>query len=71
LTKVTLTFDPMTQKSIGWMCGPSLNKVGQRVLEFLIGNEKVTDGQTDRQTDRQTYMCKAICTLIFEGGHNN
>ena len=28
----------------GWMCGPSLLKVGQGVLEFFIGNEKVLDG---------------------------
>jgi len=45
----------------GQMCGPSLRKVGQSILELLIGNEKVTDGQTD--------MCKAICPLFFEGGH--
>jgi len=34
------------------MCGPSLKKVGQGVLELLIGNAKVTDGQKDGQTDR-------------------
>ena len=99
---------PLTPKSIGflccpgWMCGPCLRKLGQGVLELLIGNsfgtfdpgdldlypsdpqiirvpllprsdvwtkfeegrsgvlellvrnEKVTDGQTDRPTDRQT-----------------
>jgi len=30
----------------GWMCGPSLKKVGQGVLQLpvLIGNEKVTNG---------------------------
>ena len=27
-----------------------LSKVGQGVLELLIGNEKVTDGWTDRHT---------------------
>ena len=53
LTPMTLTFDLVT-KSIrflccpGRMCGPSLGKVGQGVLELLIGNEKVTDGQTER-----------------------
>ena len=53
LTLVTLTFDPVTIVSIGficyprWMCGPSLRKVGQGVLELLIRNEKVTDRQTD------------------------
>jgi len=35
--------------SPGRMCGPSLRKVGKGILEVLIGNEKVTDGQTDRQ----------------------
>jgi len=59
LTPVTLTFDLVTPKSKGFlccpgrMCGPSLRKVGQDVLELLIGNEKVTDGPTE--------MCKAIC----------
>ena len=38
----------------GWMCGPSLRKVGQGILELLMGNEKVTDGRTDRQTYQQT-----------------
>jgi len=32
------------------MCEQSLRKVGQGILELLIGNEKVTDGQTDRPT---------------------
>ena len=36
----------------GRMCGSSLKKVGQGILELLIGNEKVTGGQTERQTDR-------------------
>ena len=51
LTLVTLSFHPVTPKSIGFlcyqvqMCGPSLRKVhvGQGILELLIGNEKVTD----------------------------
>jgi len=46
------------------MCGLSLRRVGQGVLELLIVNEKVTDRQTDRPTD----MCKAICPLFFERG---
>ena len=35
-----VTFDPVTQKSIGflcylrWMCGPSLRKVGREVLKL-------------------------------------
>ena len=66
---VTLTFDPVTPVSIAflcylrWMCGQSLRKVGQDVLELLIGNKKVTDRQTNRPS-------KAICPLFFEGGHN-
>ena len=63
---VSLTFDPVTPKSIGFLCypgrtcvwGPSLRKVGQVVLQLLIGNKKVTDGRID--------MCKAICPLFFE-----
>ena len=67
LTLVTLTFETVTPKSIGFlrclvqMCGPSLRKVGQGVLELLIGNERL-------QTDRLSDMCKAICPLFFEGG---
>ena len=44
LTSVILTFDPVTPRSIGficnpgWMCGPGIRKVGQGVLELLIGN---------------------------------
>jgi len=58
-------FDPgdqVTPKSIGflcysgWMCGPRLRKVGQGVLELLIGNKKVTDQPTDQTTE----MCKAM-----------
>ena len=44
-----------------------MRKVDKGILELLIGNIKVTDGQTDRQTD----MCKAICPLFFQWGHNN
>ena len=65
-----VTFDPVTPKSIGFLCcprqvcGPSLRKVGQGILELFIGNEKVIDGRTDLPTD----MSKAICPLFFEGG---
>jgi len=44
LAPVTLTFDIMTPVSIGflcypgWMCGISLRKAGQGVLQLLIGN---------------------------------
>ena len=48
---------PLTPKSMGFiccpgrMCGHSLRKVGQGILELLIGNEKGTEGQT-LPTDR-------------------
>jgi len=41
---MTLTFDAVTPESLrflcysGWMCGPSLSRVGQDGLELLIGN---------------------------------
>jgi len=44
LTLVALTFDPLSPRSKwficypGRTCGSSLRKVGQGVLEFLIGN---------------------------------
>ena len=44
LTQVTLTFDPVTPKSIGflcypeWMCRPGMRKVGKGILKLLIGN---------------------------------
>ena len=37
------------------MCGQSLRKVGQGILQLLIGNEKVTDGQTNRPTCAKQY----------------
>ena len=37
---------------------PSLRRVGQGILELLIGNEKVTDGPTD-------WLVQAICPLFF------
>jgi len=45
-----VTFDPLNPRSIGficysgWMCRTSLKKVGQGVLQLLIGNKKVTNG---------------------------
>jgi len=44
-----VTFHPMTPNSIGFlyyqrrMCGLSLKKVSQEVVELLIRNKKVTD----------------------------
>ena len=46
LTPVTLSFDPVSLKSIGflcysgWMCEPSLKKVVQGILQLLIGNNR-------------------------------
>ena len=37
------------------MCGQGLGKVGQGVLELLIGNKKVTDGQTDRHVQSNMF----------------
>ena len=53
LTQVTLTFDSVTPKSIGFlccpgrMCGPSLRKVGQDVLKVLIVNRFGTFDTSD------------------------
>ena len=50
LTSVTMIFDPKSLAFLccpGRVCGPSLRKVGEGVLQLLIGNEKVKDGQTD------------------------
>ena len=57
---VTLTFKPGTPKSLGTSatkdgCVDQV-RVGQGILELLIGNKKVTDLRTDQ--------------LYFEGGHN-
>ena len=42
LTLVTLNFDQVTPIGFlcytGWMCGLSLRKVGQGILQLLIGN---------------------------------
>jgi len=46
LTHLTLTFDPVTPGSIGFlccpgqMCGPSLRKIGQGVLKSQITGRK-------------------------------
>ena len=78
LTLVTLPFDSVTPKSImflcypGQMCGPSLRKIDQSILKVIDHKQKGYRGmdlQTDKK-DRQTDMCKAICPLFFEGGHN-
>ena len=68
LTPVNLTLDLVTPVSIGflcypgWICGTSLRKVGQGVLELLIENKKVS------QTDRATNLCKAICLYLSDCG---
>ena len=43
----------------------SLRKVGQGLLELLIGNEKVTDGLTDQ------YMKSNMSLSSSKGRHNN
>jgi len=54
LTQLTMTFDLVTPKMLGflcyprWMCGPSLRKVGKDVPELLIRNEKITDRHVQR-----------------------
>jgi len=51
------------------MCGPCLRKVGQGIIEILIGEKTVTDELTYRRMD-WTYqpinMHKAICPLFFQ-----
>jgi len=71
LTPVTLTFDPVTQRSIGslcypgWMCGPSLKKVVQGILkELLIRNEKVTDRPTGAKQYALSSSKGGIKTLL-------
>ena len=51
LAHVTLTFDSVTPKSIGFLCYPGcVDQVWggevKRVIKLLIGNEKFTDRQT-------------------------
>ena len=52
---------PLATRSIGflccrgWMCGPSLRKLGEGVFELLIGSEKVTDRQTTRSPCAKQY----------------
>ena len=56
---MTLTFDRLTPKSIGFFSGgyqmsiPSLVEIGHLVLDLSSGNESV-DGRTDGQTDGRT-----------------
>jgi len=47
------------------MCGPRLKKVCQGVLELLIGNEKVTDGQTFQPTDRHVQRAKGNMQILL------
>ena len=57
LTPVTLTFNPV----------PPPKLLPRIVLEQKGKGYIRTDRQTDGRTDRQTNMCKAICSLFFEG----
>jgi len=50
---LTLTFDPLTSKSIGFICWswlislPNMRSLGQSVLKLLIGNSFSCKGHTD------------------------
>ena len=63
---------PVTPKSIGflcypgWMCGLNLSKIGKGVLELLIANEKITDGQTRQMTNR--HVQSNMLSLLRRGG---
>ena len=51
------------------MCGQSLGKVGQGVLELLIGKEKVTDGWTylPMILKWKIYQLQQLCLLFGTG----
>ena len=62
LTPVTLTFDQLTPKSIGFLMTDLWTK-------FEEGSSKRSRSETKRlQTDGPTDMCKAICPLFFQVG---
>jgi len=69
LTPVTLTFDPKINRI------PLLSRmeVWTKFEEGRSRRSRVIDRKQKgyRCTDRPTDMCKPICTLPFEGGHNN
>jgi len=58
----------VTPKSIGFlccpgqMCGQSLRKVGQSVLDLLIGNKKVTDAKQYAISSTKGGIIRAIQT---------
>ena len=58
--------DPVTPKSIGFLCC-SGRMCEEGIFELLIGNEKVTDGQTDQLTDRPT-SAKQYALSSSKGG---
>ena len=55
LTPVTLTFNPVPPEIV------------TPISTWAERKRLHTDRQTDGRTDRQTNMCKAICSLFFEG----
>ena len=69
LTLVTLTFDPVIPKSINLL--PRTDVLAKfeegRSRRFRVIDRK---RKGDRWTDQPTDMCKAICPLFFERGHN-
>ena len=71
---VTLTFDLVTPKLIDnrVLLLPRMY-VWTKLEESRSKRSRVIDRKRKgyRRTDSQTDMCKAICPLLFEGGHNN
>ena len=64
--KVLTHSTPGTPKSIGFLCCPG-RMCEEGIFELLIGNEKVTDGQTDQLTDRPT-SAKQYALSSSKGG---
>ena len=78
LTSMTLTFDTkitrvrLLSRMNVWTKFEEGRSKRSRVIDRKRKGYRRTDLQTDRQTDnRPTDMCKAICPLFFEVGHNN
>ena len=46
------------------MCGQSLRKVGQGVLELLVGNDRFTDRQADRPTGKMLISQVAVRKVL-------
>ena len=68
---VTSTFDPVTPKSIWFLCCPG--RVCGQFQEGRSRHSQVIDWKRKgyRRTDRPTDMCKAICPFFFKGGQKS